>query len=126
MSRGISSNQRSILLATRGRTFVYFLYNEQTHLIKIGKSCRPIRRMQGLSSKHGGSCIPLAIIDAPDDVPFHRMFQALRQRGEWFAPKTELLNYIATQRRISYSENEDLHLEYPARVLFSRRAHQCV
>lgn len=79
---------------------VYFVQSTAGGPVKIGWSASPERRVKDLEC---GSPFPLRILamipgNATTEGALHKRFAAHRLRGEWFAPHTDLLEYIAERR----------------------------
>lgn len=75
---------------------VYFIQAENGP-IKIGKAKDVNRRFYQLQLKHSEPLKILGIVDGytQEELSFHQQFASLRLHGEWFEPKSELIDYIA-------------------------------
>jgi len=84
--------------------FTYFILDQQSNRIKIGRSSHPNRRLQQLKT---GSANDLEIVatlpGGENESVLHDRFRHLRIKGEWFSYSSELKNYIQ-----SLSRNEQI------------------
>lgn len=78
----------------RKRRQVYFMLSPQTGLIKIGISHDPVSRARSLSTSERIELLGCFPADDSEEKRLHRKFKHLRQRGEWFSPDKELVDYI--------------------------------
>jgi T5orf172 domain len=82
----------------RGLGFVYFMHSETTHMIKIGFSKDPKRRLEQLKTGHPGKLRIVGVM--PDrlklhEKDLHKRFAKLRvDGGEWFYESAGLWRYI--------------------------------
>ncbi len=82
-----------------GPGYVYFIQNTFDHLIKIGESKNPSKRLKMLQTAAGH---PLELIGRKfvklrklEEISLHEQFEEDRlEGGEWFLPSVGLLNYI--------------------------------
>lgn len=109
----------------RKNSFVYFIYNKETKLIKIGCTENPIKRLKQLNSmflNHFGVKDALELLSlcyVPDgsmrkaEKDFHEEFSEYRVHGEWFSiPNKELKNYFDTIFRCYINKNKSLYFDY--------------
>lgn len=75
--------------------FVYFILAEATGAIKIGSTGFVSKRIAALRTASPCRLVFLGASAAIDERECHRRFAPVRLGGEWFAPTSELLNYIA-------------------------------
>jgi len=75
---------------------VYFITDDATGLIKIGRAMDVEQRLKGLQTGAPGQLRVLADMDggAAGEADMHRRFAHLRVRGEWFSPGDDLLQFI--------------------------------
>jgi hypothetical protein len=77
---------------------IYFIQDEATGLIKIGRSVRPIEeRIKELQTGCPGKLTMLATIeeDESSERELHEVFAEDRVGGEWFRPSSYLLRTMA-------------------------------
>ncbi len=76
---------------------VYFIQNQKTGHIKIGKSIAVNKRLNGLSREVGDPLELLGVIEGYSDLEYklHSQFQDIRIHGEWFMNSPELLEFIS-------------------------------
>ena len=109
----------------RKNSFVYFIYNKVTKLIKIGCTENPIKRLKQLNSmffNHFGVEDALELLTlyyVPDgsmqkaEKDFHEEFSKYRVHGEWFSiPNKELKNYFDNISRCYINKNKLLYSDY--------------
>lgn len=77
---------------------VYFIRDEATGLIKIGRATDPWVRLSHIQCHCPGQLTMLALEDGAADreAELHAQFRSDRQRGEWFRAGPELTAYIAS------------------------------
>jgi hypothetical protein len=75
--------------------YVYFAYDPETHLIKIGFSRNPHRRC----ANFGKQCLLLAVYPGSIDKEkeLHKKFAKYRQDGEWFRPARDQRHFIHSE-----------------------------
>ncbi len=75
---------------------IYFIQNEVTKNIKIGKSNNPLKRLSSLMTGSAESLILLRVIDGDraEEKKLHEMFSDYRIRGEWFRDNEQITNFI--------------------------------
>lgn len=81
--------------------FVYFVFNEDSNAIKIGRAKNLARRMMSLQTSSPAKLqliksIQVAGGDAAQDLEqaLHQQFSDIRLAGEWFRAESYLLEYI--------------------------------
>lgn len=73
----------------------YFLQDDASKLIKIGRTKNFKSRLQGITSGFPGHLTVLAVHpDQSREAELHSQFAASRVHGEWFQPSSELLDLI--------------------------------
>ena len=92
--------------------FVYFLQDEQTGLIKIGRSVNPKARLKGIRRECKRAIDLIGLIRVPRRLAqaidteglFHlkfayyrRQFAPFPKSPEWFGPAAELLNFVGQE-----------------------------
>jgi hypothetical protein len=92
-----------------GQDTVYFILNQTTGLVKIGRSTNTVMRYASLST---AAAEPLEIIyeihivdGAPLERELHKRFSHLRQRGEWFQYSVEIKDFIDDQKNMSVNSS---------------------
>ena len=77
-------------------TYIYFIQDINSGLIKIGYAANKRQRIQRLRNINGGPLRVLAFIDGSlcDEDELHKIFKMSRHHGEWFFPSRELLDLI--------------------------------
>jgi len=77
-------------------TGVYFIQDTGTGHIKIGWSKGVEDRLRTLQQANPSELLLLRSVNGgrKEEAGFHRKFQRLRVRGEWFRPTPELLDFI--------------------------------
>jgi hypothetical protein len=86
----------------------YFCLNEQTGLVKIGRSKAPKKRIRDLETAAG---VPLRLVltfSGNRELEFHRQFSHCRSNGEWFRLHADLLDFLLSQDSLSCEAREDL------------------
>lgn len=106
---------------------IYFVQNMDTGRVKIGLSDDPVRRLGALQTANGSELRLLRTMPGDEQVEaeLHARFQHLRQRGEWFAPDDELLEFVGAgwQRDDGLADlfvhtvDDDGWLQYQGRVV---------
>lgn len=94
------SERRRQMLALRSeqrrakRGFVYFL--RVGHMMKIGFSTNPKRRMASLKTGLSGQTWSLVAYPGSlaDEVELHHLFAGRRSHGEWFRLSAEMLRFV--------------------------------
>ena len=76
--------------------YVYFISDEDG-FIKIGRALKPRERLAMFQISHRQTLTLLATIPGgvAKESEMHRRFASSRHRGEWFAPSSDLLAFIA-------------------------------
>lgn len=75
----------------------YIIKDQDSTLVKIGRSSNVQRRAQQLAGQSGRNLDILAIITGDVEKQLHEKFKQLRTRGEWFDdPNSDIINYIKT------------------------------
>lgn len=77
---------------------IYFIQQGQDGPIKIGSSTQPFFRLNGLQSANPEQLHIIGIVTAAPyrcEAKLHKQFAEYRIRGEWFAPTSMLLDWIA-------------------------------
>jgi hypothetical protein len=81
--------------------FVYFVFNEDSHAIKIGRAKDLDKRMKALqtSSPAQLKLLKSVQVDSAEaaqerEASLHQQFQDMRLTGEWFKAEAALLEYI--------------------------------
>lgn len=76
--------------------YVYFISDEDG-FIKIGRALKPHKRLASFQVSHRQTLTLLATIPGgvAKESEMHRRFASSRHRGEWFAPSSDLLAFIA-------------------------------
>ncbi len=94
------------------QSYVYFLLNPATGLVKIGESKEPLRRKRQHEDTHGGKMVLLGIRDGGQGMEerLHRRFKEHSAGGvrnpkgkieiEWLHPAPEVLAYAKGCRMI--------------------------
>jgi hypothetical protein len=92
-----------------GKTYVYFIYAKHCHLIKIGYSADPYRRLAQLRDGCPDELSLLALrIGGPDEErAFHAHYKAQRERGEWFRICDCLLQQVKRAHSLGTVQFED-------------------
>lgn len=100
---------RQIHARVEGVPVVYLLLNEQTNLIKIGRSKRLKQRMKTLSREQGYPVQLLSYMAAPRgrryaedesrwlERDLHQEFALWRVTGEWFVPAPEIFRRFGVE-----------------------------
>jgi hypothetical protein len=77
-------------------TVVYFIQSEHGGSVKIGRADDLAKRLVGLQTSRPDKLVVLAA--APGTVQqerdLHQRFAALREKGEWFSPSQELMDFV--------------------------------
>lgn len=96
--RTISSQGKIIRNKTE---FIYFIFNQDSNAIKIGKAKNIAKRLKALQSATPAKLKILKIIDVKAgkearkiEKSFHSQFKHLKLIGEWFKYETELRYFI--------------------------------
>lgn len=71
----------------------YLLYCKAVQMVKIGKSCDPLGRMQDLRTMNAAPVVPLTVLDTPE-AELHERFASSRHHGEWFLTTHRLCDYL--------------------------------
>lgn len=76
---------------------VYFIAAPSTHLVKIGRSINPVKRLAQLQLLSPVLLTIAGIIngDSAVEVMLHEHFAYLHSHGEWFHGTPELMRFIA-------------------------------
>lgn len=76
---------------------IYFAQAGEGAPVKIGYAANPTKRLTELQTAHYEVIRMLLVIDGDErhEAFLHEKFAALRLRGEWFRPASELLTFIA-------------------------------
>lgn len=79
--------------------YTYFMWDCYSHLVKIGKSIDPLRRVAELGSS-GERKIELLVVLRGGwlEAIYHQHFADLRVKGEWFEPHADLIDEIVRLR----------------------------
>lgn len=91
------------------RNYVYFIRDDNSGLVKIGRSYNPEKRRKQLQSElHGHDLVILGTMECPAyvEAELHYKFKDYRENGEWFRPEFQLMEYIslhAERPDIAYS-----------------------
>ncbi len=82
--------------------FVYFILNEDSHAIKIGRATNLAKRMRSLQTASPAELKLLKSIQVDGakaaqalEQSLHRQFSDIRLTGEWFKAEADLLQYIS-------------------------------
>jgi predicted GIY-YIG superfamily endonuclease len=93
--------------------FVYFIQNEDSNAIKIGRARDLSKRMKALQTSSPAQLKLVVAIQVNDskeaedlEKSLHRQFWKIRISGEWFRAEPELLEYIQNQRSISIQDRD--------------------
>lgn len=88
--------------------WTYFVQRDDA-MIKIGFSIKPRHRIMSLTAEHGQLQV-LAIVPSAVAGEFetHQKFEHLRAEGEWFAPGSDLLQFIDEVKAAPMPEIEPL------------------
>ena len=75
---------------------IYFIQNETTRAVKIGKSNDPVERLRAHQVSSGELLTLLGTMEGngPEEQTLHALFNCHHQRGEWFKGSPELLEHI--------------------------------
>lgn len=84
----------------RTESFVYFVLNEETSMVKIGWTKCLESRLASLQTGSSSRLTVLATMPGGrrDESRLHKRFAHLRSRGEWFSHEGELAAFIDTLR----------------------------
>ena len=90
---------RRVLRKSDYGDYTYFMWDCNSHLVKIGKSVDPARRAAELGSS-GARKIELLVVLRGGwlEALYHRHFADLRVEGEWFEPHPDLIDEIVRLR----------------------------
>ena len=96
-SVGLSPSEVSYYKNKKKSVKTYIAINQETGLLKIGKSVNPTSRMDGL--KTGAATKPKLLLVIDDDVEtnLHKRFSKLRVFGEWFKDDGSIFAFITDQ-----------------------------
>lgn len=77
-------------------TFVYFIANERSHLVKIGTSTNPKLRLVQLQVGSVDELVLVAVVPGDEryEAALHKRFAEYRVIGEWFAWRGELRDLL--------------------------------
>ncbi|MGC1392933.1 MAG: GIY-YIG nuclease family protein [Coleofasciculaceae cyanobacterium] len=82
--------------------FVYFIFNEDSNAIKIGRSQNLQRRLMSLQTSSPAKLKLIKSVQVEGDKEaqkleqsLHNKFREIRLAGEWFKAETHLLEYIS-------------------------------
>jgi hypothetical protein len=77
---------------------IYFIHDETSKAVKIGKANDPQKRLSMLQVGCSNKLAMLAMIpgNQSEEIKFHRQFGHLKIRGEWFRAAPELLEFVQT------------------------------
>lgn len=105
-------------------TFVYFVYDPETHEIKIGESQEPRNRIAQLEADAGHSLIVLAIIkdQMPLEKVMHLTFDHLMTSGERFTAAPELIEYI---NNLHFNGNTNVQKEENDQQIYTKECSLC-
>lgn len=83
----------------KGRGRVYFARNGQSKRIKIGHSVKPISRLRNMQTSNDCKLELLLVIPGTRALEkrLQKKFEHCRERGEWFNPCDELMEFIAAK-----------------------------
>ena len=73
------------------KTYTYIVCEENTNLLKIGKSASPKKRIRGISTLSGKKLRIISILDIDVENALHKKFSQLRTIGEWFDDEKGLI-----------------------------------
>ena len=103
----ITSSNRSISLYGNTKSkiknvFIYFIFNDDSYAIKIGRAANVEKRLQSLQTSSPVTLqvlktIPVGSLKQAQEVEkfLHAKFSHLRISGEWFRATSQLREYIA-------------------------------
>ena len=79
----------------------YFIQDTESrnHLIKIGRSLEPIRRLNDLQNSSPVRLRLIGLVLEDIEGKLHTRFKEQRQHGEWFRPTRALLKFIKKYER---------------------------
>ena len=83
----------------------YFILNEATGLVKIGKAINPERRLSELEHMNGRELRLLAIFPDSGDTGerrLHAKFLSLRSRGEWFKYGPRIKGFLNSESPVVF------------------------
>ncbi len=92
---------------------IYFIRDEATQLIKIGKTKGTVTdRRRTFQTGCPGNLVVLLALEGytPEETAWHERFAGARERGEWFRPVPELLLAIA-EAKVSQLKVENAGLQ---------------
>lgn len=105
-------------------SYVYFVRQEGTELLKIGRSANPLRRFESLQT---GSPHHLTLVgylretDELNESVLHTRFRAFRAKGEWFREGFEIATFLNSLQD-AFKAPLDIHRLEMERSLRSRAA----
>lgn len=98
-------------------SFIYFIWNRQTEMIKIGRSVNPVQRIRGLESQAGTKYTTLLVMPETDvftERDAHSEAEAYRLQGtEWFEAGRAMFEWIGALQRYVDDESEIRSASFP-------------
>lgn len=95
-------------MSATGNSYVYFVYNPDSHAIKIGVSRNPQKRFVALQIGSPATLRLLGFIPgtAKNESALHSKFWNLRIRGEWFKLHAPLKQYIGRVTDVHWDDGK--------------------
>ena len=92
----IKSNISKVKPEKKYDSYVYFIQDKMSNMIKIGKANDVEKRLKQLQTSCPYELELLSYIPGDESLEkdIHKKFSEYRHRGEWFMPKKEIFDYI--------------------------------
>jgi hypothetical protein len=77
-------------------SYIYFIADTKTNMVKIGVSTTPEKRLAGLQTSSPNKLVFLAVAEGDEkkEKELHQQFKKYRKSGEWFELSTEIKQLI--------------------------------